>query len=134
MVSMPTSSPFSVTGSALRPLCCSMRRPSLKRSACEEMVGTFVFVLSEAYPTLVSGNGHPIHDFASSLFAMSQMSTNSDLRGPRVDSLPVDFRHRAQVIFGVLAHPRVVDLGDRRGYGQRILELPPQLQGVVEVL
>src|ERR687894_2784114 len=46
MVSMPTSSPFSVTGSALRPLCLRMGRASSKRSAWEDMVGTFVFIRS----------------------------------------------------------------------------------------
>src|SRR5918997_4045885 len=46
MVSIPTSAPFSVTGSALRPLFCSMRSPSSKRSAREETVGTFVFIRS----------------------------------------------------------------------------------------
>jgi hypothetical protein len=53
------------------------------------------------------------------------LSTNSDLRGPRVNSLSVDFRHRAHVVFRVLPHPLVVDLGDHCGYGQRILEIPP---------
>src|SRR5918999_1711119 len=46
MVSMPTSSPFSVTGSALSPLCWRMRSPYSKRSAWEEIVGTFVFIRS----------------------------------------------------------------------------------------
>src|ERR671917_968020 len=62
------------------------------------------------------------------------VSTNSDLRGPQVNSLAVDLRHRAHVVFSVLSHPLVVDLGDHRGYGQRIFEIPPQLQSVVEVL
>ena len=62
------------------------------------------------------------------------VSTNSDLRGPRVSPLSVDLRHRAQVVFRVLPHPSVVDLGDHCGYGQRILEISSQLQGVVEVL
>jgi hypothetical protein len=60
--------------------------------------------------------------------------TSSDLRGPRVHPLSVDLRHRAHVVFRVLPHSLVVDLGDHCGDGQRILEIPPQLQGVVEVL
>src|SRR5215207_8096088 len=52
----------------------------------------------------------------------------------RVYPLPVNLGHRAQVVIRVLLHPRVVELGDQRGYGQRVLEIPPQLQGVVEVL
>jgi hypothetical protein len=59
---------------------------------------------------------------------------SSDLRGARANPLPVDLHHRAQIVFRVLPHPLVVDLGDHRGYGQRILEVPSQLQGVVEVL
>jgi hypothetical protein len=61
-------------------------------------------------------------------------SANSDLRGPPADPLAVDLSHRAHVVFGVLPHPLVVDLGDHRGDGQRILEISSQLQGVVEVL
>jgi hypothetical protein len=51
------------------------------------------------------------------------VSTNSDLRRPRVNPLSVDIRHRAHVVFPVLSHPLVVDLGDHCGYGQRILEI-----------
>jgi hypothetical protein len=67
-------------------------------------------------------------------YAKRVVSTNSVLRGPRVNPLPVDLRYRAHVVFCVLPHPLVVDLGDHRGNGQRILEIPSQLQGVVEVL
>src|SRR5215213_9263445 len=42
MVSIPTSSPFSVTGSALRPLCCRMGSASSKRSAWGGIVETSV--------------------------------------------------------------------------------------------
>jgi hypothetical protein len=62
------------------------------------------------------------------------VSTNSVLLGPRVNPLAVDLRHRAHVVFRVLPHPLVVDLGDHCGYGQRILEISSQLQSVVEVL
>src|SRR5918994_7893809 len=52
IVSMPTSSPFSVTGSALSPLCCRMGRASSNRSAWGEIVGTFVFIREGALVSL----------------------------------------------------------------------------------
>jgi hypothetical protein len=59
---------------------------------------------------------------------------SSHLRGPRVNSPPVDLSHCAQVVIRVLLHPCAVKLGDQCCYGQRTLEFPSQLQGVVEVL
>jgi hypothetical protein len=58
----------------------------------------------------------------------------SRLREPCVYPVQVDLRYRTHVVFGVLSHPRVIDLGDHRGYGQKIFEISSQLECVVEVL